>query len=79
MATQTNNYSGLVQKFHKSINYVHIITHIINQMKKACNIGKHPGMGMGTFGHTINGEKWHPHLISQVKPDAENRGRVKSS
>jgi hypothetical protein len=28
-ATQTNNYMGLVQKFHKGIDYVHIIVHII--------------------------------------------------
>ena len=29
VATQTNNYRGLVQKFHKGIDYVHVIVHII--------------------------------------------------
>ena len=28
-ATRTNDYRGLVQKFHKDIDYVHIIVHII--------------------------------------------------
>ena len=28
VATQTNNYRGLVQNFHKGIDYVHIIVHI---------------------------------------------------
>ena len=29
VATQTNNYRGLVQNFHKGIDYVHVIVHII--------------------------------------------------
>ena len=29
VATQTNNYKGLVQEFHKGIDYVHIIVHIM--------------------------------------------------
>ena len=29
VATQTNNYKGLVQKFHKRIDYVHIVVHVI--------------------------------------------------
>jgi hypothetical protein len=28
-ATQTNNYKGLVQKFHKGNDYVHISIHVI--------------------------------------------------
>lgn len=31
MATQTNNYKGLVQKFHKGIDYIHIIVYKIHK------------------------------------------------
>jgi hypothetical protein len=29
VATQTNNFGGLIQKFHKGIDNVHIIVHVI--------------------------------------------------
>jgi hypothetical protein len=29
VATQANDYRGLVQEFHKGIDYVHIIVHVI--------------------------------------------------